>query len=68
VAGHLAELAWLAAPGDDRVARARHRVFTIRAERATSTMSAGIYRWAAAESIGDPFGEQLREEAHYDDD
>jgi glyoxylase-like metal-dependent hydrolase (beta-lactamase superfamily II) len=58
VAGHLAELAWLAAPGDDQVARARHRVFTIRAERATSTMSAGIYRWAAGESLGDPFGQQ----------
>lgn len=57
VAGHLAELAWLAAPGDDQVARARHRVFTIRADRATSTMSAGIYRWAAGESIGDPFGQ-----------
>jgi hypothetical protein len=57
VAGHLAELAWLAAPEDDEVARARHRVFTIRAERATSTMSAGIYRWAAGESLGDPFGE-----------
>jgi glyoxylase-like metal-dependent hydrolase (beta-lactamase superfamily II) len=68
MAGHLAELAWLAAPGDDGVARARHRVFTIRAERATSTMSAGIYRWAAGESIGDPFGQQPRLEAAHDDD
>jgi glyoxylase-like metal-dependent hydrolase (beta-lactamase superfamily II) len=51
VAGHLAELAWLAAPGDRQVAQARHRVFTIRAQRATSTMSTGVFRWAAAESL-----------------
>jgi hypothetical protein len=56
LAGHLAELAWLAAPGDSEVAQARHRVFSIRADRATSTMSAGVYRWAANESLGDPFG------------
>ena len=68
VAGHLAELAWLAAPEDDQVARARHRVFTIRAERVTSTMSAGIYRWAAGESLGDPFGQQSGLEAADDDD
>ena len=53
LAGHLAELAWLAAPGDEAVRQARHRVFSIRAERATSTMSAGVYRWAASESLGD---------------
>jgi glyoxylase-like metal-dependent hydrolase (beta-lactamase superfamily II) len=53
LAGHLAELAWLAAPTDSEVGRARHRVFTIRAERATSTMSSGVYRWAASESLGD---------------
>ena len=60
LAGHLAELAWLAAPGDEAVAMARHRVFSIRAARATSTMSAGIYRYAAGESLGDPFGQQPR--------
>jgi glyoxylase-like metal-dependent hydrolase (beta-lactamase superfamily II) len=54
LAGHLAELAWLAAPDDGRVREARHRVFSLRAERATSTMSAGVYRWAAGESLGDP--------------
>jgi len=54
LAGHLAELAWLAAPDDRRVREARHRVFTIRADRATSTMSSGVYRWAAGESLGDP--------------
>jgi len=53
LAGHLAELAWLAAPADGEVQRARHQVFTIRAERATSTMASGVYRWAASESLGD---------------
>ena len=58
LAGHLAELAWLAAPTDREVQRARHRVFTIRAECATSTMSSGVYRWAASESLGDPQAER----------
>ena len=61
LAGHLAELAWLAAPGDTEVAQARHRVFSIRSGRATSTMSAGVYRWAANESLGDPFGPRAGE-------
>ena len=55
LAGHLAEFAWHAAPDDAEVRAARHRVFSIRAERATSTMSSGVYRWAANESFGDPF-------------
>jgi glyoxylase-like metal-dependent hydrolase (beta-lactamase superfamily II) len=63
VAGHLAELAWLAAPEDNEVAMARHRVFSIRADQATSTMSAGIYRWAAGESLGDPLRQQSGLEA-----
>jgi glyoxylase-like metal-dependent hydrolase (beta-lactamase superfamily II) len=67
VAGHLAELAWLAAPEDNEIARARHRVYSIRAERATSTMSAGIYRWAAGESLGDPFGQHKRSGGKDDD-
>jgi glyoxylase-like metal-dependent hydrolase (beta-lactamase superfamily II) len=54
LAGHLAELAWLAAPADNEVRQARHRVFSIRADRATSTMSSGVYRWAASESLDDP--------------
>jgi len=53
LAGHLAEFAWLAAPDDADVQAARHRVFSIRAELATSTMSSGVYRWAASESSGD---------------
>jgi len=35
--------------------RTGHRAFTVRAERATSTMSSWVYRWAANESSGDPF-------------
>jgi glyoxylase-like metal-dependent hydrolase (beta-lactamase superfamily II) len=49
LAGHLAELAWLAAPGDTAIAAARHRVFSARADAATSTMARGIFRWAARE-------------------
>jgi len=56
LAGHLAELAWLASPGDPGIQRARHRVFLARAERASSTMARGIFRWAAGESLGDPAG------------
>jgi glyoxylase-like metal-dependent hydrolase (beta-lactamase superfamily II) len=52
VAGHLAEMAWLATPGDTGVQQARHRVYSARAERATSTMSHGVFRWAAGESLG----------------
>jgi glyoxylase-like metal-dependent hydrolase (beta-lactamase superfamily II) len=54
IAGHLAELAWLAAPDDSEIRRARHRVFSLRADLATSTMASGVYRWAANESLGDP--------------
>ena len=51
LAGHLAELAWLAAPGNPEVAQARHRVFGLRADRATSTIATGVFRWAANESV-----------------
>jgi glyoxylase-like metal-dependent hydrolase (beta-lactamase superfamily II) len=51
LAGHLAELAWLAAPGNPEVAQARQRVFSLRADRATSTMATGVFRWAANESV-----------------
>jgi alkyl sulfatase BDS1-like metallo-beta-lactamase superfamily hydrolase len=50
VAGHLAELAALAAPDDAGVHRVRAAVFGRRAERERSTMSKGIFRWAASES------------------
>jgi alkyl sulfatase BDS1-like metallo-beta-lactamase superfamily hydrolase len=52
LAGHLAELAWLAAPGDPAIAAARQRVFSQRAERAASTMARGVFAWAARESEG----------------
>jgi glyoxylase-like metal-dependent hydrolase (beta-lactamase superfamily II) len=53
LAGHLAELAWLAAPGDGGIAKVRQHVFTARAEAATSTMASGVFRWAAQESTGE---------------
>ena len=54
LAAHLAELAWLAAPGDPGVGRARQVVYAARAERATSTMARGVFRWAAEESSSEP--------------
>jgi glyoxylase-like metal-dependent hydrolase (beta-lactamase superfamily II) len=56
IAGHLAELAWLAAPDDEGIQRARHRVYSARADRATSTMARGVFRWAAGDSPGSPGG------------
>jgi hypothetical protein len=50
LAGHLAESAWLANPGDVAVQRARQEVFAARAQRATSTMARGVFNWAANES------------------
>src|ERR1700691_5984865 len=38
LAGHLAELAWLAAPDDNAIAEIRRRVFAVRAVAATSTI------------------------------
>jgi glyoxylase-like metal-dependent hydrolase (beta-lactamase superfamily II) len=54
LAGHLAELAWLAAPEDRAIADVRHRVFSARADGATSTMARGVFRWAASETLDDP--------------
>ena len=50
LAGHLAELAWLAAPDDRAIAKIRRQVFAARADAATSTMARGIFRWAAGEA------------------
>ncbi len=50
LAGHLAELAWLAAPDDPGIQRVRRTVFTVRAEAASSTMARGVFSWAARES------------------
>jgi alkyl sulfatase BDS1-like metallo-beta-lactamase superfamily hydrolase len=50
LAGHLAELAALAAPDDAGVHRVRAEVFGKRAADERSTMSKGIFSWAADES------------------
>jgi alkyl sulfatase BDS1-like metallo-beta-lactamase superfamily hydrolase len=54
LAGHLAELAWLAEPGDPGIARARQEINQARAEAATSTMAHGVFSWAARESEPHP--------------
>jgi alkyl sulfatase BDS1-like metallo-beta-lactamase superfamily hydrolase len=50
LAGHLAELAALAAPDDVGVHRVRAEVFAARSSAETSTMAKGIFDWAARES------------------
>ena len=50
LAGHLAELAALAAPADEGVHRARAEVFARLAEAATSTMAKGVFSWTSRES------------------
>jgi alkyl sulfatase BDS1-like metallo-beta-lactamase superfamily hydrolase len=52
LAGHLAELAALAAPDDAGVHRARAKVFGQRAASELSTMSKGVFSWAADQSRG----------------
>jgi alkyl sulfatase BDS1-like metallo-beta-lactamase superfamily hydrolase len=52
LAGHLAELATLAAPSDPGVHRARAQVFARLSETATSTMAKGVFTWSARESEG----------------
>ena len=50
LAGHLAQLAAQAAPDDPGVHRVRAEVFAQRAEAELSTMSRGVFSWAADES------------------
>ena len=50
LAGHLAELAAQAAPGDPGVHKVRAAVFAQRAGEELSTMSKGVFSWAADES------------------
>jgi alkyl sulfatase BDS1-like metallo-beta-lactamase superfamily hydrolase len=50
LAGHLAEMAALAAPGDAGVHAARAEVFAARAAQERSTMSRGVFSWAERES------------------
>ena len=55
LAGHLIEMAWMAAPEDSAIALSRQRIFRARADAATSTMARGIFQWAARESVGDEY-------------
>jgi glyoxylase-like metal-dependent hydrolase (beta-lactamase superfamily II) len=52
LAGHLVELAALAAPSEPAIHRARAAVFARCAAAATSTMAKGVLSWAARESEG----------------
>jgi alkyl sulfatase BDS1-like metallo-beta-lactamase superfamily hydrolase len=56
LAGHLAELASQAVPGDAAVAAVRAQVFSTRAAHEASTMSQGVFNWAARESLPDDEG------------
>ncbi len=49
LAGHLAELARLAAPDDPAIREIHRRVFSARADASTSTMAQGVFRWASRE-------------------
>lgn len=53
LAGHLAEMAWLASPSDAGIQDVRRRVFHALASRATSTMSRGVFSWAERETSSD---------------
>jgi alkyl sulfatase BDS1-like metallo-beta-lactamase superfamily hydrolase len=53
LAGHLAEMAWLAAPSDPGVQAVRQRVFHALAANATSTMSRGVFNWAERETMSE---------------
>jgi alkyl sulfatase BDS1-like metallo-beta-lactamase superfamily hydrolase len=53
LAGHLAEMAWLATPSDPGVQAVRQRVFHALAVNATSTMSRGVFSWAERETTSD---------------
>ena len=50
LAGHLAELATLAAPDDAEAHGARAEVYGTRTDASASTMAKGVFRWAATES------------------
>ena len=50
LAGHLAEMAALAAPEDPGLQRTRATVYATRAGRASSTMAKGVFNWASRES------------------
>jgi alkyl sulfatase BDS1-like metallo-beta-lactamase superfamily hydrolase len=51
LAGHLAEWLVQADPAGTEARAVRHRVFTARVEQERSTMSKGVFGWAARESL-----------------
>lgn len=53
LAGHLAEMAWLASPSDRGIQEVRRRVFHELASHASSTMARGVFSWAERESASD---------------
>ncbi|HEX8791875.1 MAG TPA: alkyl sulfatase dimerization domain-containing protein [Polyangiaceae bacterium] len=54
LACHLAEAAWLAAPGDAAIARIRSEVYARRVRAETSLIARGIFSAASKEGWGDP--------------
>ena len=50
LAGHLAQLAWLAEPASRLTQQTRAEVYDRRAGEEASTMARGVFAWAAAES------------------
>ena len=50
LAGHLAEMAALAAPDSPEAHAARAEVYSARAKAEPSLMAKGVFRWAATES------------------
>ncbi|MFC7381075.1 alkyl sulfatase dimerization domain-containing protein [Sphaerisporangium rhizosphaerae] len=64
LACQLAELATQADPSDRKVHEIRARVYTLRVRQETSTMSRGVYTWAAAESRSVTTGKDLLDVYH----
>jgi alkyl sulfatase BDS1-like metallo-beta-lactamase superfamily hydrolase len=54
LACHLVQAAWLAAPDDAGVRRARSQVYRARARAETSLMARGVFSTAARETEGSP--------------
>ena len=50
LAGHLAQLAWLAKPQSHQTRETRAEIYERRADEEQSTMARGVFAWAAAES------------------
>jgi len=50
LAGHLAQLAWLAEPRSRKAQETRAEVYGRRADEEASTMARGVFAWTAAES------------------